>query len=131
MTPRRSAVSDVQLGGVLEALKRGEDDRAEMRETMSEISRAMVELKTTFTRVEVLFEASQVRIVASEITATEFRSLVTRVGDLAARAQSTESFLNVTKTWSLRAVIAVLAGLAFGSAVISKGFDWFAKLFMH
>lgn len=117
-------------GRVLEALAQGKEERAELRRMVNDIAHTMAELREAFIEMRSSTMSIQQRVGNLEEGGFRVSALEIRVGDLANRQQVTESFLSITKTWSLRVVVSVLIGLAFGASALGKIWDLLLKVWV-
>lgn len=84
------------------------------------MARTVAELRERRVEARGILAAMAERVEDLEGIDARVSIIETRLGDIANRMQAQESFLNITKAWSMKVIVVVLLGLAAGSTVLTK-----------
>lgn len=103
-----------------EAIRNAATERSEIRASIAEMARTVAELRERRVEARGILAAMAERVEDLEGIDARVSIIETRLGDIANRMQAQESFLNITKAWSMKVIVVVLLGLAAGSTVLTK-----------
>lgn len=119
------AASDREVGQILEALKSGEQQRLELRQSLSESRTEIGKLREVIGAMRTELQNTAKRAEDAAILTARVSVIEARLGSIVDDVQAMQSFISLAKAYSIRTIIGVLIALAFGGSMISKVIDLF------
>lgn len=125
-----STGNEREFGRIVESLEQGKQDRARLAQRLDEALENMGEVREAMAAMRVEFMLMNQRAEQASFLGTRVTVIEGRLGSLANDLQTLQSFISVAKSWSVKTIIGLLLGLAFGGAAFSKiidimfGFHW-------
>lgn len=119
-----------ELGRIIEQLDQGKIERARLAKRLDEAVDNMGQVREGMNAMRVEFMLMNQRAEQASLLGARVAVIEGRLGSLAADLQTLQSFIQMAKSWSIKTVIGLLFGLAFGGAAFSKvidfafGFHW-------
>lgn len=116
------------IGKILEAQEQGKIERGELKRSLEQNLKSNAEFREAIAGMRADYMMMNARIQDFTLLASRVTVMEARVGRIAEDLHVLEGFIRFAKTTSVKFIIAILIGLAFGGAAFSKLIDFFLKI---
>lgn len=119
-----------EIGEILHALKTGEQQRGEFRQSLSDARGEIAELREMVRDMFSDFKTTAKQASDAVTVAARVSLLEARLGSVVNDVQGMQSFLRLAKSYSVKAAFAVLISMVIGVSATTKVIEWIFS-FIH